>query len=342
MASTLFILAQTLTAVQLSLTQTFALWPALALQEQTTPKAAQAFPGVEVTNLPVLSDDDVQINQPGENCIISLRMKNLWLCLHENAKKVYTQLGRKKFDRECYQKSVLVLNIVQSKLQDVGCDLHQGTVRLRRSHHLCLDGLYLKAMLVWKFEVMRYLEEGIGKKSLAQNLHSILYTYLLYEGVSGVTDFLGWLSSLLKSLLSTKNQSSLESSINKDITKPSSGIRLSHEPSKVNQTPKMNKGNKATVKNKTEKTQVPAVRKLFQERVHTYSSEERQSSQECATKPKTVSCMIRATRQVIGSLGRIMALEILGCHPDVPAPHKPHAIPPLWTVTTQPQGVMVS
>lgn len=344
MADTLLILTQTLTSVCASLSQTFILRPALPVHVQPMPEAFTCFPGVEVTSLPALSYINDRSSQV--EYTVSLKLKRLWLCLYENAKKVYIQHGKKKFDRESYQKSVLVLNIVQSKLQSFDCDLHQGVARIRRSCRLYLDGLYLKAVQVWKCEVTRCLVEGHGKKKVAQNLHSILYTYLLYEGFSGITSFVDWLSCLLRSFLCPKKQSSLKSNLSKAVTKAGDGIGLSFESSKIDQTPKIDSEYKAAIKADRCETQVPAGRYLFKEgihgksRIYTYSSMEQASSQECAVKPKTVLWMIGAVRQVVGSLGRILALEALGCYPDVPAPHKPHAIPPLWTSVTQPQGVM--
>ena len=348
MVTTLLILTQTLTSLEHSLTHAFTLRPALQPhgpphdpphQAETDHIAA----GVEVTNIILLSSTIDKKDQDKIDQTVSLRLKKVWQCLHENAKKVYTQLAEKKFDQESYQKSVLVLNILQSKLQDISCDLSERMVRLGKCRHLYLDGLYLKAIQVWKCEIMTCLAKGHGKKLIARDLHSILYAYVVHEGFSGISHFINWLDKLLRSLLCPKKQSSLPSSVKKSTKAKSDKIKLSYEYSnQINQSPKMNRIDEAATKEDDQGTNVPEMRTLLykevnsESRVYTFPPVERTSNQE-HIEVRSVSWVISAAQQVMGSLGRILALETLGFCPDLPPPHKPHVIPPLGTTTTQPQ-----
>ncbi|XP_063881049.1 uncharacterized protein LOC135111554 isoform X2 [Scylla paramamosain] len=343
MVSTLLILSQTLSTLEHSLTQAFKLRPALLLQAPSKARKVLVDGDVEASDL-ILSSVDDGMDQHEINSTVSLRMKNIWQCLYGNAKKVYSQLAGKKFDQESYQKSLLVLNILQDKLQSIGCDFDQRIMKLGRCHQLYLDGLYLKAIQSWKLEIIACLIKGHGKKVVCQDLHSILYASFVHEGSLGISRFINWLDDLLRSLLCPKKHSSLLNSPQMSATKDKSDeMELPFEYSKVNQIPKMEGTNEAAAKEDSEEIKVSLMRKLLckevncDNRVHTFSPVEETSSQK-HIEISRVPWIISAARQVMGSLGRLLALETLGYCPDVPPPHRPHVIPPLWTFTTQPQG----
>ena len=252
-------------------------------------------------------------------------------------------MAGKKFDQESYQKSLLVLNILQNKLQNIGCDLEQKIMKLGKCRQLYLDGLYLKAIQSWKMEIIACLAKGHGKKKVAQDLHSILYASFAHERFLGISGFINWLNDLLRSLLCPKKHSSHLNSLQMSATKAKSDkVELPFDYFKGNQTPRVEGTNETTTKEDSEKIKVSMMKKLCEEvncdnGAYTFSPLEGTSSQK-HVEVISVPWIISATRQVMGSLGRLLALETLGCCPDVPLPHRPHVIPPLWTFTTQLQG----
>ncbi|MPC30106.1 hypothetical protein E2C01_023363 [Portunus trituberculatus] len=285
MVSTLLILSQTVSSLEHSLTQALKLRPVVFLQAPSKARKVHADEDAEAADLVLCSADDVMDKQE-INSTVSLRMKNIWQCLYGNAKKVYSQLSGKKFDQESYRKSLLVLNILQNKLQNIGYDFDQKIMKLGKCRQLYLDGLYLKAIQSWKMEIIACLAKGHAKCD---------------------------------------------------------EVELPCQFSKVNQTPVVEGTYEATTKEDSEEIKVSMMRKLLckkvncDNKVHTFSPLEGTSSEKCV-EIITVPWIISATRQIMGSLGRLLALETFGCCPDVPLPHRPHAMPPLWTFTTQPQG----
>ncbi|XP_069948983.1 uncharacterized protein [Cherax quadricarinatus] len=334
MINTLLILTQTLTSVENTLTQVYTFKPIVKFPSHLEYSNVDTAAGVEVTNITAISWTAAAGNPLASDSAICTRMKNLWICLHINSMKVYSQLGKKKMEKMCYLKLVSVMNIIQSRLQNFGHSFCQKKVKLQIFNQLLLNGMHLGAVNNLKSEIIKNLSNKCSRKTLCRYFHSILYTYLLRRDFVGVSDFLHWLCKLLNSYLCTKKLSGLSNSNMSSTLKPKKCEAKVSLP-ELDLSPVNEERTQTTSQNTVKAAVAHQLSKEASQECQTSSSIRKYSEISAKTSEKDgefqPSCnLIYAARQVIGSLGRIMTGVILQHDIHIPSPHHPDIIPSVW------------
>lgn len=276
----LLILVQTLSSVEHTLVQLYAFRAKLKSSSQSSYSVINDAAGVEITNIYALSGIENSADMSESEAAVCQRVGKLWMCLNVNFMKVYKQLVNKKSGKS-RQKMIAVMNILQSRLQKLGCDFTPKKIKIKKSHQLYFSGLYLGAIESWKKEITEIISRGKDTKKVRKHFHSILYAYLLHKNICGVADFLSWLYLLSKSELfcssSTKN--------------------------------------------------------------HHNSAIARQTASHCDHGSEHVRILMNAVRQLIGTLGRLMAKVVLHREVHIPSPHSPHVCDAMWINTSKSKGM---
>ncbi|KAK3851166.1 hypothetical protein Pcinc_042165 [Petrolisthes cinctipes] len=267
---------------------------------------------------------------------LSLQIKKLWECLYINASKVHMHIRvGGKSHLGTYHKSTAVLNIIQTKLQQLGYnfgDVKKKRLKVKQPQQLYLKGLYLQAIVTWKCEIIVGLtSRSVSKGKLSQYLHSILYAYLSRDDVCGLSEFLVWVYHLVMLVLQSGLDSTQLTTTNtvkyiNDKTPAEALYTDENNPNSLytRQKSDVNKSCNTTLSNKLYE---------FISMFAKCGSRLKEVSDEKSDLPtlgrKNIKCVINAVREMIGSLGRKAASDILSLGVDIPPPYKPHKFPPL-------------
>ncbi|XP_045608316.2 uncharacterized protein [Procambarus clarkii] len=326
MINTILILTQTLSSVESTLTQVYTFRPLLKFGSHLKYSNVEDAPGTEGTNIDAVSWKVDTSSCLRSNSAVCMRMKKLWLCLHINSMKVYNRLREKKMETMCYQKSIAALNIIQSRLQKLGHDFSQKKIKIKEYNRLFLNGIYLGAVENWKSEIIKYISYKRNRKTLCKYFHSIFYTYLLQRDFTGISNFLSWLCSLLSSHLFVIKQCKLSDNIMSSTPKPKKSVTQT-----LPQELQVSLIDRGTIMINSQGTTDEVTGPSAGQKPKRYSQQNCESSNSTmknkitnkkANRPNLG--LICATRQVIGSLGRIMANVILQREVHIPSPHTPH------------------
>ncbi|XP_064116046.1 uncharacterized protein LOC135221943 isoform X2 [Macrobrachium nipponense] len=306
MIDTMLVLTQTVSSVEKQLVRVYDLQPVMDTRCDFY-GVSQGAASCTVTNVKVLAVNIKDSYVP----IINHRFKTIWKCLYSNIKNIYVRI-QGKYDKNSYQKCVVVISLVQRHLQELGCDISFPKLKVKQGNSLSINGLYYSAIEVWKNDVNIYIAQGICKKKLSRRLHSMLYAYIFLKDYSGLALFIKWMSSLIthdsvQNYISSSHasHSSSKKSLRNERTLYSeprqssslgveNGAGTSHKKPKNPTKPQEAKGE---VKN---------------------------------TLYKSYRNVIHAVRMVIGSFGRILARLFMKQDVFVSLPHRPHDITPLW------------
>lgn len=340
MIDTLLIVMQTLSSVEDILSQLYSFRNLLKSPSQSSYSAGA---GIEVTNISVLSVSRVVTHTFQSNTAVCQRLKKLWICLYVNSVKVYTHLGDKKHGRS-YQKLVSVMNTLQTRLQKLGYDFNLKKKRkITRSDRLYLTGLYLTAIENWKREIIDNVSHKKDLKKVGKWLHSILYSYLLHRDFCGVSSFLSWLYTLLKSVLyPEKCGIAVNNSIFSDdnVKKSISAVASKKSDKQLTQTERQADREETVSRGKNanrEESEVWEPPHSSSRNSHHNASRSRVLNP-TDSDSQIISKLVKATRQVIGTLGRIIAKVILQQDIHLPSPHRPHLCDALWILTRSVRG----
>lgn len=348
MVDTLLILTQALCSVECTLTQVYAFRPVLQFPSQLMYNIVGEAPGIEVTNVTAISSMTFRGGTCKSDPAVCLRMKKLWICLHLNSKKVYLRLGEKKFEQKVYQKLLAVMNIIQSRLQRLGFDLGKKKVRLDKCDQLYLNGIHLAAVKDWKFKIIKSLSHKRDRRKIGRYFHSVLYAYLLHKDFIGISDFLFWLYNLLKSNICTKNQSSLPNNALSSTPKPKKDSHIPPQEVLIDISHIKQETTKTCTQEAAEASGGSVIQQTTNQIAEQFESfalfkdDRDTASQKCNHSDgglQNTSSLIIVVRQVIGSLGRIMAEVILQHDIYIPSPHSPHIIPPIWDHSSKLRGM---
>ncbi|XP_066968689.1 ciliogenesis and planar polarity effector 1-like isoform X5 [Macrobrachium rosenbergii] len=312
MIDTMLVLTQTVSSVEKQLVMVYDLQPVMDTRCDFY-GVSHGAASCTVTNVKVLA---VSTKEDSYIPIITHRFKTIWKCLYSNIKKIYVRI-QGKYDKNSYQKCVVVINLVQRSLQELDCDISFPKLNVKQGNSLSINGLYYSAIGVWKNDVNNYIAQGICKKNLSRRLHSILYAYIFLKDYSGLALFIKWMSSLI-TYDSVQNYISSSHASHSSSKKSLKNERaLSSEP---RQSSSLGVENGAETPHKKPKNPT---------KLHEAKGEMKNIQN------KSYRNVIHAVRILIGSFGRILARLFMKQDVFVPLPHRPHDITPLWLDDTR-------
>ena len=321
MIDTLLVLTQTVSAVERQFISASSFQPVTEQRQNCLYNAVQDSQICTVTNIKVLVP---VAGRAYYSPVVPHRLKPLWNCIYSNVKRVYLRLQKKKYEKASYQKCVTVINLVQKKLQELGCDLDYRKVRVEKGNTLSLSGMHYGAIETWKSDIMTFIYQRHSKKNISKCLHSILYTYIIVNDYSGVASFIKWLYSITTALV-TQNHSLLRKCRHKAL---GSNVEQSALPLGVEQSLSCDtEGRLVNDKEIVNEPKKKHKKLLSQEKP---SSSSTPANQTVTMYSKMFKKFVSSVQLLIGSLGLIMARIFLKKDVFIPLPHNPHVVGPLW------------
>lgn len=355
MVDTLLILSQTLLSVEDTLSQAYAFKPILAYTKDPLYGVLEPAADVEVTNLKAITAcADEKSSGRGSSSVI-FRMRNLWLCMHMSARKLYIRIQEQKYNEKIYRKAVLILSIVQSSLAKYSNSFHSKRSGYSGGHKLYLNGIICSAIEEWKTDIIATVFRKGNKKNMGKRLHSILYALLLSYSFSSISSFLLWILGILKTQC---------------FTQPSHKVhKLSSTPKPKRKQdkdlPKMNDLDISEIVTSDSKKESKLMQETLTQTQDTQKEEKDlrivagsnwgndrrnvgnakdMDSKKLHMHEQSRAChrrqieFILAVRKLLGSLGRVMMAAVLQQDVCIPSPNNPHIVRASWMSVEEPKG----
>nr|XP_027226155.1 uncharacterized protein LOC113818186 [Penaeus vannamei] len=355
MVDTLLILSQTLLSVEDTLSQAYAFKPILAYTKDPLYGVLEPAADVEVTNLKAITAcADEKSSGRGSSSVI-FRMRNLWLCMHMSARKLYIRIQEQKYNEKIYRKAVLILSIVQSSLAKYSNSFHSKRSGYSGGHKLYLNGIICSAIEEWKTDIIATVFWKGNKKNMGKRLHSILYALLLSYSFSSISSFLLWILGILKTQC---------------FTQPSHKVhKLSSTPKPKRKQdkdlPKMNDLDISEIVTSDSKRESKLMQETLTQTQDTQKEEKDlrivagsnwgndrrnvgnakdMDSKKLHMHEQSRAChrrqieFILAVRKLLGSLGRVMMAAVLQQDVCIPSPNNPHIVRASWMSVEEPKG----
>lgn len=345
MVDTLLILSQTLLSVEDTLSQAYTFKPILAYTKDSLYGVLEPAADVEVTNMKaVTACNDEKSSGRGSSMII-FRMRNLWLCMHKSARKLYLRIQEQKYNEKIYRKAVLILSIVQSGLAKYNYSFHSKSSGYSGGHKLYLNGIICSAIEEWKTDIIGTVFQKGRNKNVGKRLHSILYALLLNYSFSSISSFLLWILGILKTQCFTIYQTEPSHKAHKLSSTPKPKRKQDKD------LPKMNDLDISEIFTRDSKRENMLMQETMTQthdsqkdrRNHVESARDMDSknshlhehSKDCHKRQVE---FVLAVRKLIGSLGRVMMAAVLQQDVSIPSPISPHVVRASWMCVEESVG----
>ncbi|XP_047487869.1 uncharacterized protein LOC125038399 [Penaeus chinensis] len=360
MVDTLLILSQTLLSVEDTLSQAYTFKPILAYTKDSLYGVLEPAAAIEVTNMKVvIACNDEKSSGKGSSLAI-FRMRNLWLCMHMSARKLYLRLQEQKYNEKIYRKAVLILSIVQSGLAKYNYSFHSKKSGYSGGHKLYLNGIICSAVEEWKTDIIATVFRKGSKKNMGKRLHSILYALLLNHSFSSISSFLLWILGILKSQCFTIYQTQPSHKAHKLSSTPKPKKKQDKYSPKMNdldiseivtsdskrESMLMQETLTQTHDSQKEEKDLKIMagsnwknyRRNYVENARDMDSENSHMNEQSRVCHKRQIEFILAVRKLIGSLGRVMMAAVLQQDVSIPSPINPHIVRASWMCVEEPIG----